>query len=126
MTSKLAKQRAKPKSDDCRIRNQKDLTDRQLAAVMQRVQTSLPDRKAVQEMMFLTGQPLSTCQKLLAGIRLPGAESIAAMCQSRLVIQTVLGLTEGSDDPVVQSVHKAVRRLELERELAQIDAGAGR
>ena len=126
MPSKVAKPRVAAKSVPSLVRNQKDLTDRQLAAVMQRVQKSLPDRKAVQEMMFLTGQGLSTCQKLLAGIRLPGAESLAALCQSRLVIETVLGLTEGSDDPVVKDVHKAVRRLQLERELAQIDAGAGR
>ena len=126
MPSKVAKPRVAAKSGHCLARNQKDLTDRQLAAVMQRVQTSLPDRKAVQEMLFLTGQGLSTGQKLLAGIRLPGAESLAALCQSRLVIETVLGLTEGSDDPVVKDVHKAVRRLQLERELAQIDAGAGR
>lgn len=126
MSKTLAKSRGKAESGHCRQRNQKDLTDRQLAAVMQKVQGALPGRKSVQEMMFLTGQPLSTCQKLLAGIRLPGAESLAALCQSRLVIETVLGLTEGSDDPVVKDVHKAVRRLQLERELAQIDSGAGR
>jgi hypothetical protein len=126
MSKTVAKSRSKSESGHCQIRNQKVLTDRQLAAVMQRVQTSLPERKAVQELVFLTGQPLSTCQKLLSGNRLPNPESLVALCQSRLVIETVLGLTEGSDDPVVQDVHKAVRRLELERELAQIDAGGRR
>lgn len=123
MIKKLAKSHAPTKSGHCRMGNQKGTTDRQLATVMQNVQAALPPRKAVQELVFLTGQPLSTCQKLLAGNRLPNPESLVALCQSRLVIETVLGLTEGCDDPVVRDVHKAVRRLKLERELAQLDIG---
>jgi hypothetical protein len=69
----------------------------------------------------LTDQPLSTCEKLLSGHRLPNPETLAALCQSRLVIETVLALTEGGTDPVVRDVHKAVRRLKLERELSELD-----
>lgn len=123
MSAKLTKTRAKPKPRVCRKGNPKASEATAFPPVMQRVQASLPERKAVAELMFLTGQPLSSCQKMLAGIRLPNPEMLAALCQSRLVIETVLALTEGGTDPVVRDVHKAVRRLQLERELARIDAG---
>ncbi len=123
MTKKLANTRAKPKSAVCRIRNPKPAADPVFPPVMQKVQEVLPKGKAVAELVFLTGQPLSTCQKMLSDNRMPNPAMIAALCQSKLVIETVLALTEGGTDPAVREVHKAVKRIQLERELAKLDAG---
>jgi hypothetical protein len=123
MTRKLAKPRASAKSDGCRIRQEKKSAVGGLAAVMQNVQASLDGGKAAKTLNILTDVSVSTCEKMLAGNRLPNSEMLAALCQTRLVIETVLALTQGSSDPVVKDVHKAVRRLQLERELAHLDAG---
>jgi hypothetical protein len=91
---------------------------------MQNVQASLGKTNAAKKLAFFTDQPLSICQKLLSGHRLPNQEMLTALCKSPLVIETVLALTEGGTDPVVRDVHKAVRRLKLERELSELD-GSG-
>jgi hypothetical protein len=124
MKSKLAKTRAKPKSGNCRIRNQKTAAEVVFPPVMQKVQDALPSGNAVAELVFLTGQPLSNCQKMLSENRLPNPAMLAALCQTRLVIETVLALTEGGTDPAVRDVHKAVLRLQLERKLAALDGRA--
>lgn len=124
MTGKVAKTTAKPKSACCPIRQEKKSAASGLAAVMRNVQAVLEAGTAAKTLQFLTDQPISTCEKLLSGHRLPNPETLAALCQSKLVIETVLGLTAGSADPIVRDVHKAVMRLQLERKLAQLDAGS--
>lgn len=126
MTSKLAKTCAKPKSGDCLIRQEKKSVPGGLAAVMQNVKASLEGASAAKTLRNLTDQPIDSCEKMLAGNRLPNPAMLAALCQSKLVIETVLALTEGGTDPAVVDVYTAVKRLQLERELALLNAGARR
>lgn len=122
MVAKVAKTRGKPKSATFPKRQEKKSPAGGLLAVMQNVQAVLEPGTAAKTLHFFTDQPISTCEKLLSGHRLPNPETLAALCQSKLVIETVLGLTAGGTDPVVRDVHKAVMRLQLERKLAQLDA----
>lgn len=90
---------------------------------MQKVRGSLAPVKAAEELRFRTGQPLSICQKLLSGHRAPNAAMYEALFQSPLIVDAILGLTEGATDPKVRAVRKAVRRLKLEDDIRRLEAG---
>ncbi|CAL77386.1 hypothetical protein BRADO3608 [Bradyrhizobium sp. ORS 278] len=70
----------------------------------------------------MTGEPLSICQKLLSGHRVENRDMLVALCQTRLVIDAVLGLIDPDvKDPTARAVRKAMRKLKLELELARLD-----
>lgn len=94
-----------------------------ISPVMQKVKSSLGVVKAAQELSFLTGQPLSICQKLQSGHRVENREMIVALAQTHLVVDLVLGLiAEDVKDPVARAMRKAARKIKLQRELARLDA----
>src|SRR5690348_3548604 len=82
------------KSERCRIRNQNCRIGNQISPVMQNVRGSLTGLKAAQELEILTGQPLSNCQKMLAGTRGENPEMIYALSNTRLCVDTFLGLID--------------------------------
>lgn len=90
---------------------------------MQKVKISLGAAKPAATLAFLTGEPLSICQKLLSGHRAPNAAMYEALFKTPLIIDAVLGLTEGASDPQAKAVRKAVLRIKLENELARLEAG---
>lgn len=121
MTGKVAKKAANTKSGHFPQRNRTIPEGNQISPVMQKTRGLLGGVKTAQELNFLTAQPLSLCQKTLTGHRLENRDMLAAMAQSKLIIAVVLGLSEGSDDPVVKQVRKAVRKIELQLQLDAID-----
>jgi hypothetical protein len=94
-----------------------------ISPVMQKLRDTLQAVKAAEELQFQTGQPLSICQKLLSGHRAPNGRMYEALFQSPLIVDVILGLTEGATDKHVRAVRKAVRRIKLEAEIARLDAG---
>jgi hypothetical protein len=96
-----------------------------ISVVMQKVRGSLGDSKPAQTLRFLTDQPLSICQKTLSGHRAPNAAMYEALFRSPLIVEAILGLTEGATDPKVRAVRKAVKRIKLEDEIARLEAGEG-
>jgi hypothetical protein len=111
------------KSGRCLIRNQNCRTGNQITPVMQNVRGSLAGLKAAQESEILTGQPLSSCQKMLSGQRDENREMIIALCQTRLVIDVVLGLIDPDvRDPTARAVRKLLKKFKLQRELERLEA----
>jgi hypothetical protein len=122
MTGKVAPRRAAAKSDHCPKGNPKVARPVENSPVMQRVRVSLGGNKPSAKLHFLTGQPLSICQKTLAGNRLPNAAMIEALFADELIIDAILGLIpDTATHPKVRAVRKAIRRLELDFEDAEDD-----
>nr|WP_157872577.1 hypothetical protein [Bradyrhizobium sp. ORS 278] len=122
MTSKLSGGSAKAKSGRFPDGNRNCPKGNPISPVMQNVRGSLGAVKAAQELQFLTGEPLSICQKLLSGHRVENRDMLVALCQTRLVIDAVLGLIDPDvKDPTARAVRKAMRKLKLELELARLD-----
>lgn len=94
-----------------------------ICPVMQKVKGSLKGDKPARELHFLTDQGLSTCQKLMSGHRRPNGAMYEALFQNHLIIDAILGLTEGATDPTARAVRKAIKRLAHEQAIARIDAG---
>ncbi len=92
---------------------------------MQKMRGSLKHVKAAQELMFLTGQPLSICQKVLCGQRIENREMLAAFFRSRLIVPAIIGLTEGVTDPDAKAIRRFAQKLELKRQLAALDQEDG-
>lgn len=92
---------------------------------MQKVRGSLKPVKAAQELVFLTGQPLSTCQKVLSGHLDENHKMLAAFFRSRLITSAIIGLTEGVTDPDAKAIRKFCQKLELKRQLAALDQEDG-
>jgi hypothetical protein len=61
------------------------------------VKGSLASVKAADELHFLTGQPLSICQKLLSGHRVENRDMIIALFQTHLVIDVIWTLVDAED-----------------------------
>jgi hypothetical protein len=90
---------------------------------MQNVRGSLGTVKAAQELEFLTEQPLSICQKLLSGHRVENRDMLVALCQTRLVIDTILGLIDpDTKDPTARAVRKLLKKYKLQQELQRLEA----
>lgn len=84
---------------------------------MQKLRVSLGDKKPAAKLHFLTSQPLSICQKLLAGNRLPNAAMYEALFADELITDVILGLIpDDATHPKVRAVRKAIRRIELDFE----------
>jgi hypothetical protein len=123
MSAKLARAAVIAKSERFPIRNQNFPDGNQISPVMQNVRGSLVGTKAAQELEILTGQPLSNCQKMLSGHRDENREMIVALCQTRLVIDTMLGLIDPETrDPTARLVRKTLKKLKLQQELARLEA----
>jgi hypothetical protein len=90
---------------------------------MQNVRGSLVGTKAAQELEILTGQPLSNCQKMLSGHRDENREMIVALCNTRLVADTILGLIDpDTRDPTARAVRKLIKKFKLQQELQRLEA----
>jgi hypothetical protein len=90
------------------------------------VKGSLASVKAADELHFLTGQPLSICQKLLSGHRVENRDMIIALFQTHLVVDVILGLIgQEVSDPVARAVRKAIKKIKLQRELEQLETEDG-
>lgn len=94
-----------------------------IAPVMQKLKSSLKGDKPAPTLAFLTGQPLSICQKLLSGHRRPNAAMYEALFAGELIVDAILGLTEGATHPKVRAVRRAVKRIKLQDEIARLEAG---
>jgi hypothetical protein len=105
--------------------NQNFPSGNQISPVMQKVRGSLKQVKAAQELVFLTGQPLSICQKVLSGHRIENREMLAALFHSKLITSAIIGLTEGVSDPDAKAIRKFAQKLELKRQLAALDQEDG-
>ena len=103
--------------------NQNFPKGKQISPVMQKLRGSLPKVKSAEALVFHTGQALSICQKTLSGHRRPNGEMYEALFQSPLIVDAILGLTEGATDRKVLAVRKAIRRIKLEDEIARLEAG---
>jgi hypothetical protein len=122
MNRTVAKRGAIAKSKRFPIRNQNCPDGNPISPVMQNVRGSLVGVKAARELEDLTGQPLSNCQKMLSGHRDENREMIIALCQTRLVIDTVLGLIDPEvRDPTARLVRKTLKKLKLHQELARLE-----
>jgi hypothetical protein len=90
---------------------------------MQNVRGSLVGLKAAQELEILTGQPLSNCQKMLSGQRDENREMLIAFAQTRLVVDTFLGLIDPDvKDPTARAVRKLLKKYKLQQELQRLEA----
>lgn len=117
MARKVAARSRAAKSRHCPEGNQKVVQTPWISPVMRKVRGSLGDKKPAQKLAFLTDQPLSICQKLLAGNRLPNAAMYEALFADELIIDTILGLIpEDATHPKVRAVRTAMRRLEIDFE----------
>jgi hypothetical protein len=111
------------KSERCLIRNQNCRIGNQISPVMQNVRGSLAGLKAAQELEILTGQPLSNCQKMLAGTRSENPEMLYALSNTRLVVDTFLGLIDPETrDPTARAVRKLLKKFKLQQELQRLEA----
>lgn len=95
MTSKVAKHRAPAKSANVRIRNQAgsaasrkrnqiETGGNQISPVMLKVKGLLPPVKAAQHLAILIDEPLSNCQKLLAGFRTENSAVLGKLLRSHM------------------------------------------
>lgn len=117
MIRKLEPRPRAAKSRHCPEGNQKVGQGTQISPVMRKVKSSLGDKKPAQKLAFLTDQPLSICQKLLAGNRLPNAAMYEAMFADELIIDAILGMIpDDATHPKVRAVRSAMRRLEIDFE----------
>ncbi len=117
MSANRAKPRAAVKSARCPEGQQKPSEAEVLSPVMRRLRVALGERKSAARLHYLTEQPLSICEKTLAGNRLPNAAMYEALFGTELIIPTILGLIpDDATDPRVRAVRKAIRRLELDFE----------
>ncbi len=117
MAANVKLARVKAKNGRCPEGNPNSSDGLENSPVMRRVRDKLPNKKAAPKLAFLTGQPLSICQKTLAGNRLPNAAMLAALFEDELIIDAILGLIpEDATHPKVRAVRKAIRMLELEFE----------
>jgi hypothetical protein len=123
MSSKVAVARKSSKSSGFPKGKQNVPQGNRISPVMQKVRGSLAVGKAAEELVFQTGQPLSICQKTLSGHRAPNAAMYEALFQSPLIVDAILGLTEGATHPKVRAVRNMVRRMKLEEEIKRLEAG---
>ncbi len=123
MSRKLTAARAAAKSGRFLNRNPNFPDGNPISPVMQKVKGSLRGEKPARTLALLTGQPLSTCQKLMSGHRTENPEMIAALFHTPLLTDVILAYTAGATDPVVRAVRKAVRLVKLEQEIARVSAG---
>lgn len=121
MAKRLPRRAAAAKSGRFPAGNRNFPKRNQISPVMQKVRSSLKPVKAAQELVFLTGQPLSICQKVLAGCRDENREMLAALFRCRLITSAIIGLTEGVNDPDVKAIRKFAQKLELKRQIAALD-----
>jgi hypothetical protein len=90
---------------------------------MQNVRGSLTGTKPAFQLADLTDQPLSNCQKMLAGVRSENPEMIYALSNTRLVIDTFLGLIDPETrDPTARAVRKLLKKFKLQQELQRLEA----
>ena len=123
MKAKVAAARRPAKSSRFPKGKQNVPKGNRISPVMRKVRGSLAPAKAAEDLVFQTGQPLSICQKTLSGHRAPNAAMYEALFQSSLIVDAILGLTEGATDPKVRAVRNLVRRMKLEDEIKRIEAG---
>lgn len=126
MTRKLRAARSATKSARIPNGNQNFPVGNQIASispVMQKVKGSLPKPNSAEELAFLASGSLSTAQKLLSGHAVENGDWIRAMSRTRLCVDVVLGLTDGSSDPVARRLHKLAKRLKYELQIEALDAG---
>jgi hypothetical protein len=123
MSAKLAKPRAAAKSGRFPKGNQIFPEGNRISPVMQKVRGSLRPVKAAQELVFLTGEPLSICQKTLTGHRCENRELLLAMMRTRLITDVVIAATAGATDPDAKALRKLAQKLELQRKLREIEEG---
>lgn len=117
MTRKVTRGPRSAKTGRCPEGQQKADPAANFSPVMQRVRASLGDHKSSAKLHYLTGQPLSICEKTLSGNRLPNAAMIEALFTDELIIAAILGLIpDDATHPKVRAVRKAMRRLELDFE----------
>jgi hypothetical protein len=124
MTRKVAAHRGTGKSGNFPTRNQNCRHRNQISPVMQKVKGSLGKPNGAETLAFLTKGSLSTTQKLLSGHLVENGDMLRAMCRTPLVVDVILGLTEGVPDPTARRVHKLISRLRLELAIEALDAGS--
>jgi hypothetical protein len=123
MTRRLDENRSPAKSNRFPTGNPNFPEGNRISPVMQKVKGSLASVKAAEELHFLTGQPLSICQKLLSGHRVENRDMIIALFQTHLVVDVILGLIDQDvHDPLARAVRKAIKKIKLQRELDQLEA----
>lgn len=109
MTKQVARPRAVAKSArfpkrnrttaaDSRIGNQNAPIGNQISPVMQKVKSLLPPVKAAQHLAILIDEPLSNCQKLLAGFRTENATVLTKLLRSPLGRDVLFALM-GDESP---------------------------
>jgi hypothetical protein len=131
MAGKLPKARGAAKTRRFPERNQNCLQGKQISPVMQIAKGLLAGTKSAQELQFLTGQPLSICQKTLSGHRAPNAAMYEALGATHLAAAAVVALIPADhSDPRIRSLRALARKIvveqKAEREIAAIEAGLER
>lgn len=99
MSKRLPKTLPGKPSSDCRIRNQNCRIGNQFSAVMQKTSELLPPAKSAWSLHILTKQPLSTCQKVLAGQRPENLDLTVALLRSEHGWEILKAIVEGGDEP---------------------------
>jgi hypothetical protein len=109
MTSKVAKppaaaksarfpKRNRPTAAGSRIGNRNVPIGNQISPVMQKVKALLPPVKAAQHLAILIDEPLSNCQKLLAGFRTENSTVLTKLLRSPLGREVLFALM-GDENP---------------------------
>lgn len=122
MRAKLARPRGAAKSSAVPKGKRNFPEGKQISPVMRKVRGSLAPLKAAAELRFLTGQPLSICQKTLSGHRIENRDMLAALFTTRLAASAVLGLIpKDVRDPTARKLRKFAAKLNLQLELDRLD-----
>lgn len=116
---------------DVRIRNQNATAGNQISPVMLRVKSLLPPVKAAQHLAILIDEPLSNCQKLLAGFRSENSAVLTKLLRSPMGREVLFALM-GDESPEWFSKYRkqldvnAARRqlLESQRAIEALQAEA--
>lgn len=106
MPRKLRAASARAKSASIRIRNQNCRIRNQISPVMAVVNSALPADKRAYHLHILTGEPLSSCQKMLSGHRSENLDMLRKLMAGQDVdfAAEVLKAFVGADAPIAKAM----------------------
>ena len=121
MTSKVAKPRAKTKSDESQIRNQKCRIRNLSSAVMQKMKGLLKPLNVARELEYLTDVPMDSVQKMMSDDRPVNFQLVVGLLRSKYGREVLFLLMDDANPEWFSKYRKLLDNNDLHRRMLELE-----